>query len=355
MITPEAVLAALGTVNDPDLHRDLVTLGMIEDVLVSGGRVSFTLVLTTSACPLKAQIEDDCRAAVNRIPGVTELVMNTTSRVRKPRDPSADRKALEGVGHVIAIGSGKGGVGKSTVATNLAIALAQTGANVGLLDGDIYGPNLPRMLGAQRQPMQREGKILPLEAHGIRFMSMGLLVDAGEAVVWRGPMLHGAIKSFLSDVDWSGCDYLLVDLPPGTGDVQLSLIQQTVVTGAVVVATPSTVAIEDAVKAIRMFDKLQVPVLGVIENMSYFVCDQCSKRHDIFSTGDAQTRALALGLPFLGALPLESAVRVGGDTGAPIVATAPDSETGRAFKAIAGVLAQRISITTLGASVGTPA
>ncbi len=355
MITPEAVLAALGTVNDPDLHRDLVTLGMIEGIEIEGGRVRFTLVLTTSACPLKAQIENDCRAAVTRIPGVTEVDLHTTSRVRKPKDPSADRKALEGVGHVIAVGSGKGGVGKSTVAANLAIALAQTGASVGLLDADIYGPNLPRMLGVQRQPYQREGRIVPLEAHGIRFMSMGLLVEAGEAVVWRGPMLHGAIKSFLGDVDWSGCDYLLVDLPPGTGDVQLSLIQQTVVTGAVIVTTPSTVAIEDSVKAIRMFDKLSVPVLGVVENMSYFICDQCNARHDIFSSGDAQTRALALGLPFLGALPLESAVRRGGDTGAPVVAVDPDGATSRAFKTIAGLLAQRISITTLGASVGTPA
>ncbi len=348
MITPEAVLAALGTVNDPDLHRDLVTLGMIEDVAVDGGRVRFTLVLTTSACPLKGQIEDDCRAAVTRIAGVTDIAIKTTSRVRKPKDPSADRKALEGVGHVIAVGSGKGGVGKSTVAANLAIALARTGANVGLLDCDIYGPNLPRMLGAQRQPYQKDGRIVPLEAHGIRFMSMGLLVESGEAVVWRGPMLHGAIKSFLGDVDWSGCDYLLVDLPPGTGDVQLSLIQQTVVTGAVVVTTPSTVAIEDSVKAIRMFDKLSVPVLGVIENMSYFVCDQCDKRHDIFSSGDAQARALALGLPFLGALPLESAVRLGGDTGAPVVAADPDGATSLAFRAIAGHLAQRISIITLG-------
>jgi ATP-binding protein involved in chromosome partitioning len=355
VITPEAVLAALGTVNDPDLHRDLVTLGMVEDVAVEGGRVRFTLVLTTSACPLKAQIEGDCQAAVRRIPGVTDVAITTTSRVRKPRDPSADRKALEGVGHVIAVGSGKGGVGKSTVSANLAIALAQTGASVGLLDGDIYGPNLPRMLGVQRQPYQRDGKIVPLEAHGIRFMSMGLLVEAGEAVVWRGPMLHGAIKSFLNDVDWSGCDYLIVDLPPGTGDVQLSLIQQTVVTGAVVVTTPSTVAIEDAVKAIKMFDKLSVPVLGVIENMSWFVCPNCSARHDIFSSGDGQARALALGLPFLGALPLESAVRVGGDTGAPIVAADPDGATARAFKTIAGALAQRISITTLGASVGTTA
>jgi ATP-binding protein involved in chromosome partitioning len=354
VITPEAVLAALGTVNDPDLHRDLVTLGMIEDVAVEGGTVAFTLVLTTSACPLKAQIEEDCRRAVMTIPGVTDVRMHTISRVRKPRDPSADRKALEGVGPVIAVGSGKGGVGKSTVAANLAIALARTGARVGLLDADIYGPNLPRMLGVQRQPYQKDGKIVPLEAHGIRFMSMGLLVEAGEAVVWRGPMLHGAIKSFLSDVDWSGSDYLVVDLPPGTGDVQLSLIQQTVVTGAVIVTTPSTVAIEDAVKAIRMFDKLSVPVLGLIENMRYFVCDHCQTRHDIFSSGDAQARALALGLPFLGALPLEPAVRKGGDNGAPIVAVDPECETSRAFRTIAGALAQRISIATIGASVGSP-
>jgi ATP-binding protein involved in chromosome partitioning len=355
LITTEAVLAALGTVNDPDLHRDLVTLGMIEDVKVEGGRVAFTLVLTTSACPLKAQIEQECRDAVNRIEGVTAIDLTTTSRVRKPRDPSADRKVLEGVGHVIAVGSGKGGVGKSTVATNLAIALAQTGATVGLLDGDIYGPNLPRMMGVQRQPYSREGRIVPLEAHGIRFMSMGLLVDEGEAVVWRGPMLHGAIKSFLSDVDWSGCDYLLVDLPPGTGDVQLSLIQQTVVTGAVIVSTPSTVAIEDSVKAVRMFEKLQVPVLGVVENMSWFRCGSCQARHDIFSSGDAQTRALALGLPFLGALPLEPSVRVGGDQGQPIVAAHPESDTAAAFRAIAGTLAQRISITTLGSAVTTGA
>lgn len=346
-ITREQVLAALGTVQDPDLHRDLVSLNMIEDIVVDGDRVSFTLVLTTSACPLKAQIEDDCRRAVGAISGIGEIVMNTTSRVRKPKDPSADRKALPGVAHVLAVGSGKGGVGKSTVAANLAIALAQTGATVGLLDGDIYGPNLPRMLGVNRQPQHRDGKIVPIEAHGVRFMSMGLLVEAGEAVVWRGPMLHGAIKSFLHDVDWSGCDYLLVDLPPGTGDVQLSLIQQTVVTGAVVVTTPSTVAIEDAVKAIAMFDKLQVPVLGVIENMSYFLCPSCHERHDIFASGTGQERALAMGLPFLGSIPLHSEVRIGGDTGRPVVATQPDSPYGRELRKIAGVLAQRISIHTL--------
>ena len=346
-ITKEQVLAALGTVQDPDLHRDLVTLGMIEDVAVDGGAVSFTLVLTTSACPLKGQIEDDCRRAVSAIPGVTKVDFKTTSRVRKPKDPSADRKALAGVAHVIAVGAGKGGVGKSTVAANLAIALAQTGATVGLMDGDIYGPNLPRMMGVNRQPFTKDGRIIPIEAHGIRFMSMGLLVEAGEAVVWRGPMLHGAVKSFLHDVDWSGCDYLIVDLPPGTGDVQLSLIQQTVVTGAVIVTTPSTVAIEDAVKAIAMFDKLQVPVLGVIENMSYFVCTKCNERHDIFSTGAGQDRALAMGLPFLGAIPLHPEVRAGGDTGKPVVAAQPDSPYGMELRRIAGALAQRVSIHTL--------
>ena len=230
----EDILKALGTVQDPYLHRDLVSLGMIEDLVVEDGRVSFTLVLTTAACPLKAELEANVRAAVTAVPGVREVVFKTTSRMRKPKDPTADRKALPGVAQVIAIGAGKGGVGKSTVAANLAVALSATGARVGLLDADIYGPNLPRMLGASRQPSQRDGKILPVEAWGLKFMSMGLLVEQGEAVVWRGPMLHGAIKSFLHDVDWGELDYLLVDLPPGTGDVQLSLIQQTFVAGAVV-------------------------------------------------------------------------------------------------------------------------
>ncbi|MFI5370726.1 MAG: Mrp/NBP35 family ATP-binding protein [Candidatus Eisenbacteria bacterium] len=349
-VQPEDILTALGRVQDPDLHRDLVSLGMIEDLVVEGGRVSFTLVLTTAACPLKGKIEDDCRAAVGAVPGVTEVALHTISRMRKSASPTADRKALEGVAHVIAIGSGKGGVGKSTVAANLAVALAAAGARVGLLDGDIYGPNLPRMLGVHRQPSQRNGKIVPVEAWGLTFMSMGLLVDAGEAVVWRGPMLHGAIKSFLHDVDWGELDYLLVDLPPGTGDVQLSLIQQTFVAGAVVVTTPSQVALEDAVKAVAMFDKLQVPVLGVIENMSYFVCPSCDTRHDIFATGTGEQRALAMGLPFLGAIPLHPNLRSGGDEGRPVVVTEPDQPYAQALTRIAGALAQRVSIQTLGVS-----
>jgi ATP-binding protein involved in chromosome partitioning len=349
-VTSDRVLQALGQVQDPDLHRDLVTLGMIENIAIQDGRVSFTLVLTTAACPLKGQIEDDCRRVVLALPGVSEVAIETTSRMRKPTSPTADRKTIEGVAQVIAIGSGKGGVGKSTVAANLAVSLAASGAKVGLLDGDIYGPNLPRMLGVHRQPSQKDGKILPVEAWGLRFMSMGLLVSQGEAVVWRGPMLHGAIKSFLHDVHWGELDYLLVDLPPGTGDVQLSLIQQTFVAGAVVVTTPSTVAIEDAVKAIAMFDKLQVPVLGVIENMSYFLCPTCETRHDIFATGTGEERALAMGLSFLGAIPLHPEVRQGGDQGRPVVLAAPDSPYGRAFAEIAGQLARRVSIQTIGAS-----
>lgn len=347
-VREEDVLGALRTVQDPDLRRDLVTLGMIEDLAVDGGRVSFTLVLTTAACPLKEQIEGDARAAVAGVPGVDAVEIRTTARVRKPKDPTADRKALPGVAHVIAVGSGKGGVGKSTVAANLAVSLAASGAKVGLLDGDIYGPNLPRMLGVRRQPSARDNRIVPVEAWGLHFMSMGLLVEQGEAVVWRGPMLHGAVKSFLHDVDWGDLDYLLVDLPPGTGDVQLSLIQQTFVAGAVVVTTPSTVALEDAVKAVAMFQKLQVPVLGVIENMSWFVCPNCSARHDIFDTGRAEERALSLGLPFLGAIPLHPDVRAGGDHGEPVVLAKPDGDYARALNRIAGELARRVSIQTLG-------
>ena len=347
--TTDRILDVLRTVQDPDLKRDLVTLGMVENLSWEGERVAFKLVLTTAACPLKAQIEDDCRKAVLAVPGVSEVAIETTSRMRKPKDPTADRRALPGVAQVIAIGSGKGGVGKSTVSTNLAIALARAGARVGLLDGDIYGPNLPRMLGVNEQPAQRDGKIVPVSACGLRFMSMGLLVDQGEAVVWRGPMLHGAIKNFLHDVDWGELDYLLVDLPPGTGDVQLSLIQQTYVAGAVVVTTPSTVAIEDAVKAISMFGKLQVPVLGVIENMSYFVCPHCSARHEIFNSTSAEARALAMGLPFLGSIPLHPDVRAGGDQGKPIVLSRPDSEYAQALTDIASALARRVSIQAVGA------
>jgi ATP-binding protein involved in chromosome partitioning len=348
-VRSEDILAALRTVEDPDLHRDLVSLGMIEDLRVDDSKVALTLVLTTAACPLRDHIEQDVRRAVLAVPGVRDLELTTTSRVRKPKDPTADRRALPGVAHVLAVGAGKGGVGKSTVAANLAIALAQSGARVGLLDGDFYGPNLPRMLGVTSEPESAgEHSVRPVEAHGIRFMSIGLLVPAGQAVVWRGPMLHGAIKSFLTDVAWGELDYLLVDLPPGTGDVQLSLVQQTFVDGAVIVTTPSTVALEDAAKAVDAFRKLEVPVLGMIENMSYFVCPDCQARHAIFDTGRTEERARQLEVPYLGAVPLHGAVRRGGDEGRPVVAAEPDSEYARTLLEIAGRLAQRVSIQTHG-------
>ncbi len=342
------VLGALRQVIDPDLRRDLVSLGMIRDVAVADGRVGFTLELTTAACPLKGEIEESCRRAVTALPGVRQVEIHTTSRVRKPANPFADRRPIEGVAHVIAIGAGKGGVGKSTVAANLAVALAQAGARVGLLDADVLGPNLPRMLGVRRQPDQRDNKIVPVDAWGVRFISMGLLVDQETPVIWRGPMLHGVVKNFLHDVAWGELDYLLVDLPPGTGDVQLSLIQQTFVAGGVVVITPSQVAIDDGVKAVGMFEKLQVPVLGVIENMSYFVCPHCGERTDVFSHGEAEERALAMGLPFLGAIPLHPDVRIGGDEGRPVVVSDPGGAHAQALRRIAGALAQRVSIQTIG-------
>jgi ATP-binding protein involved in chromosome partitioning len=355
-VRSEDVVAALRGVQDPDLHRDLVSLGMIEDLEVRDGEVAFSLVLTTAACPLRDSIEQDVRRAVLAVPGVRDLRLTTTSRVRKPKDPTADRRALPGVAHVIAVGAGKGGVGKSTVAANLAIALARSGARVGLLDGDFYGPNLPRMLGVTSQPEPGGAhSVRPVEAYGIRFMSIGLLVPEGQAVVWRGPMLHGAVKSFLTDVEWGDLDYLLVDLPPGTGDVQLSLVQQTFVDGAVIVTTPSAVALEDAAKAVDAFRKLEVPVLGMIENMSYFVCPDCKARHAIFDTGRTEERARALDVPYLGAIPLHGAVRKGGDEGQPVVAAAPDSEYARVLQGIAGRLAQRVSIQTHGKDEARPA
>jgi ATP-binding protein involved in chromosome partitioning len=348
-VRSEDILAALRAVQDPDLRRDLVSLGMIEGLTVDDGRVAFTLVLTTAACPLREHIEQDVRRAVLAVPGVRDLEVTTTSRVRKPKDPTTDRRALPGVAHIIAVGAGKGGVGKSTVAANLAIALAQSGARVGLLDADFYGPNLPRMLGVTGAPEPAGGhSVRAKEAHGIRFMSIGLLLPEGQAVVWRGPMLHGAVKSFLADVEWGELDYLLVDLPPGTGDVQLSLTQQTFVDGAVVVTTPSAVALEDATKAVDAFRKLDVPVLGMIENMSYFVCPDCRARHAIFDTDRTEALARALEVPYLGAIPLHGAVRKGGDEGRPVVEAEPESEYARALLAIAGRLAQRVSIQTHG-------
>ena len=343
-VTRERVLEALSVVQDPDLHRDLVALGMIEDVVIDGGRVGFTVALTTPACPVKDDLERQCREAVAALPGVTSVAVTMTSKVRGRVNPAADKQPIPGVAHVVAVGSGKGGVGKSTVAVNLAAALALDGARVGLLDADVYGPNLPLMAGIRETPLQRDGKILPLHAHGMALMSMGFLVEPGTPVIWRGPMLHGVIQNFTRDVAWGELDYLLVDLPPGTGDVQLSLVQQVPLAGAVIVCTPQAVALEDAVKAIAMFEKLDVPVLGLIENMSYFVCPNCDARHEIFAHGGARAYADERGIPFLGEVPLHAGVREGGDRGAPIVRSAPNAPEAAAFRAAARRLAARLSI-----------
>jgi len=358
-LTPAQVTDALRVVHDPDLHKDLVALGMIEDVKIDGGRVSFTVALTTPACPVKEDLKRQCEEAVRALPGVTAVDVTMTSRVSGRlggHGGLGGKVAIPGVAHVVAIGSGKGGVGKSTVSVNVAVALAQDGARVGLIDADVYGPNVPLMMGVRETPYQKDGKILPLFAHGVKLMSMGFLVDPETPLIWRGPMLHGLMKQFAHDVDWGELDYLVIDLPPGTGDVQLSLAQQVPLSGAVIVATPQQVALDDALKAVAMFKKLEVPILGMVENMSYFVCPSCSERHEIFSHGGAQASAAAWGLPFLGAIPIHPGVRAAGDSGQPVVVAAPDSPEAQEFRAVARQLAAQLSIQArTGAAVAATA
>ena len=347
-LTEAQVLAALQVVQDPDLKRDLVALGMIEDVKIAGGDVSFTVALTTPACPVKDDLKRQCEEAVRALPGVTSVAVTMTSRVRGRTGGVPGKVAIPGVAHVVAVASGKGGVGKSTLAVNLAVALAQDGARVGLIDADVYGPNVPVMLGVREQPFQKDGKIIPLTAHGLKVMSMGFLVDPETPVIWRGPMLHGVMQNFTRDVDWGTLDYLVIDMPPGTGDVQLSLAQQVPLAGAVIVATPQQVALDDAQKAIAMFHKLEVPVLGMVENMSYFTCPSCDARHEIFSSGGAREKAEALGLPFLGAIPIHPSVRQAGDAGTPVLVSDPASPEAEAFRSVARQVAARLSIQAEG-------
>jgi ATP-binding protein involved in chromosome partitioning len=361
IITEEQILDALRTVDDPDLHRDLVTLGMVRDVKICGGTVAFTVVLTTPACPLKAKIEADCRDAVGRIAGVHTLNIDMTAQVTTGRrgggvSAAAGGLLAPGVKHVIAVGSGKGGVGKSTVAANLAAALAETGAKVGLMDADVYGPTVPILLGLEDEEMKQVGvrlpdgnvvaKIEPLRAHGVACVSVGFLVGPGQPVVWRGPMLAKIITQFLGDVQWGDLDYLLVDLPPGTGDVSMTLAQSIPLTGAVIVMTPQDVAASIAVKSVRMFQKLDVPILGVVENMSYFIAPDTGKAYHIFGHGGGQEAAEELKIPFLGEIPLDIPTRVGSDEGEPVVVAQPDSAQATVFREIAQRLAARISIQT---------
>jgi ATP-binding protein involved in chromosome partitioning len=340
--TEAQVMEALSHVIEPELHKDLVTLNMIHNLQVKDGSVDFTVMLTTPACPLKNQIEDEARAAVMTVPGVKTVSVNFDASV--PEDRRLLSKMDIGVKNAIAVASGKGGVGKSTIATNLALALAQSGASVGLLDADIYGPNIPLMMGVHERPRSGNGRILPPEGYGVKLMSMGFLVEEGTPIIWRGPMIHSALRQFLSDVDWGELDYMVVDLPPGTGDASLSLTQSLALTGAVIVTTPQDVALADVVKGIAMFNQLEVPVLGVVENMSYFVCGHCSERTEIFSHGGGKTVAERMNVPFLGEVPIDPVVRAGGDSGRPVVVAEPDSPAGKAISEIATKVAAAISV-----------
>jgi len=341
-VTEEQVLQALQQVRDPELGRDLVSLGMVRNIQVDGGRVSFELVLTTPACPLREHLAEQAYQAVAQLPGVQEVNMTVSAEVWG----GPVQAALPGVKNIIAVGSGKGGVGKTTVAVNLALALSQMGAKVGLLDADIYGPNVPRMIGLHRTPDydERQQKIIPLERWGLRVMSLGFLLAEDQPVIWRGPILGRALKQLLFEVAWGELDYLLVDTPPGTGDISLSLAQSVPVTGAVIVTTPQDVALYDALKSVATFEKLGVPILGIVENMSYFACPHCGKETEIFRRGAVELECLQRGLRFLGAIPLVPEIAEGGDLGMPVVVTAPDSPAAHAFMAVARQLAAAISI-----------
>ena len=336
---------ALRVVQDPDLHKDIVTLNMVREMTFDKGTAAFQLVLTTPACPMKEHLENECRKALLGVPGVQAVEIDTRSEVAKRLAPeSAD--FLTDVKNVLFVASGKGGVGKSTTAVNLAIALAQTGAEVGLLDADVYGPNIPMMMGSQAQLRGAGSKVIPAEAYGITLMSAGFVIKPEQAMIWRGPIVHRLLTQFLGDVHWGERDYLVVDLPPGTGDAPLSLAQSIPGAGAVIVCTPQDVALADVVRAKSMFDKVQIPIVGMVENMSYFVCDGCNKQHEIFSRGGAKRAADSFGVPFLGEIPMVSAIREWGDKGTPILAREPDSPTGQAFLEVAARLAGQLSIAS---------
>ncbi|HEV7374167.1 MAG TPA: Mrp/NBP35 family ATP-binding protein [Pyrinomonadaceae bacterium] len=346
-ISEQNVLDALRQIKDPDLHKDIVTLGFIKDLKIEGGAVSFRIVLTTPACPVKEEMESSAKEVVGALPNVTSVNVTMDAEVPKGRGLN-DKVTMPGVRNIIAVSSGKGGVGKSTVAVNLAVSLALDGARVGLMDMDVYGPNVPLMLGAgEARPEVDEGKLLPIEAYGVKLMSMAVLQPGDKPMIVRGPILHGLVKQFLTDVKWGELDYLIVDMPPGTGDVQLSLAQLVPVQGAVLVTTPQEVAVMDVRRALRMFETVAVPVLGVVENMSYFIAPDTGIRYNIFGEGGGQKLAETYGVPFLGTVPLGLEVREGGDSGVPVVVGQPDSPQALAFRKVAEEVARQVSIEAM--------
>jgi ATP-binding protein involved in chromosome partitioning len=341
-----SVLDALKVVRDPDLNRDIVSLGFIKDLKIDAGRVAFTIELTTPACPVKDQMLDQARAAVSQVPGVTSVDVRLSARVREAVGGEGTRQAPPGVKNIIAVGAGKGGVGKTTVAVNLAIALAKCGSKVGIIDGDIYGPNVPIMLGMKTQLTTDGQKIVPAEKYGLQVISMGFLTGDDAPIIWRGPMLHGALQQFFREVRWVALDYLVIDLPPGTGDVALSLSQTVPVAGAIVVTTPQQVSLADTRRAVAMYKKLNIPPLGIVENMSYFVCTSCGHEADIFGRGGGEQMAADLNIPFIGRIPIYQPIREGSDTGVPLMISEPESPAARAFMAAAERTAAQVSIAS---------
>ena len=351
-VDTNAVLDVLRPVQDPELQKSLVDLNMIRNVQVDGGDVSFTLVLTTPACPLREFIVEDCENAVKTLPGIETVNVEVTAETPQQK-ALPDRQGIDGVKNIIAVSSGKGGVGKSTVAVNIAVALAESGATVGMLDADIYGPNTPTMLGLASAKVivqdGSQGQVLdPAFNYGVKLVSMGFLIDPDQPVIWRGPMLNGIIRQFLYQVQWGELDYLIVDMPPGTGDAQLTMTQAVPMAGTVIVTTPQTVSLQDARRGLKMFQQLNVNVLGIVENMSYFVPpDLPERQYDIFGSGGGKKTSEELDLPLLGCVPLEIHLREGGDQGIPIVVSKPESASAKALRAIAQQVAARVSVMAL--------
>ena len=343
-VNEELVLAALSKVQEPELHKDLVTLNMIRDVNIDGSEVNFTVVLTTPACPLRNQIENEAREAVASISGVNSVDIKFDAEV--PTDGRQRGLLKLPIRNAIAVASGKGGVGKSTVAVNLAVVLAESGARIGLLDADIYGPNIPTMMGVNHLPNAGEDKLLPAEAFGVKLMSIGFLVKPDQPLIWRGPMLHSAIRQFLSDVEWGELDYLVVDLPPGTGDAGLSLAQSMPLSGGLIVTLPQQVSLDDARRGLEMFRQMNVPLFGVVENMSYLDLPDGS-RLDVFGNGGGERLARESGVPFIGAIPMDPAVRQGGDQGVPVTISHPDSPVSKALRSIAMDVAAKTSVAAM--------
>jgi ATP-binding protein involved in chromosome partitioning len=344
-VTESQVLDALRSVIDPDLHRDIVTLGFVKDIQIAGGDIRFKIQLTTPACPVKDLLEQQAYDLVKALPGVESVQIEMTAQVRQRAEE--DQDLIPGVKHAIAIASGKGGVGKSTVTLNLAIALAHEGAKVGLLDADVYGPSIPLMMGAMERPETRDGKILPVYKYGVAMMSLGLLLEEGQAVLWRGPMVAGTVKQLLADVAWGELDYLLIDLPPGTGDAPMSLAQLAPLTGVVLVTTPHHVAANIAGKSIALFTRLKVPMMGVVENMAGYVCPSCGEVSQVFAGVSGGALSDQYHIPYLGSIPLDPTISSAGDDGMPALIAYPEREGSISFRSIAKAVAAQASILSL--------